>query len=103
MTSTDIRNENFHHLRSQLVEKCATVLRELAVHGPCTTRQLAQLSGRDILSVRPRITDLKDLGLVVLSGREGGEGIYAVASQSEWEQWHATVTEERTTGQLQMI
>jgi predicted transcriptional regulator len=103
MTATDLRNESFSSLRDKLGDLRREVLCDLAVHGPCTTRQLANASRRDILTVRPRVTELLALGLVTLTGRDGHEGIYNVASQAEWETFRARATEERTTGQLQMI
>lgn len=103
MNALDIRNDNFASLRDRLEDSRRDVLCSLAAHGPCTTRQLAQLSQRDILSVRPRITELKEVGLVVLAGRESGEGIYRVAAQPEWEAWHAAQLEEQTSGQLQLV
>ena len=103
MKTTDIRDENFTHLCATLDDRRATVLRYLAVYGPCTTRHLAQLSTLDILSVRPRVTELVQMGLVELRERVRGEGVYAVRSQREWEQWQAQKLEETTTGQLQLV
>lgn len=39
---------------------------ELLWHGPATTRDLAGRLGADILSVRPRVTELYQAGLVTL-------------------------------------
>jgi predicted transcriptional regulator len=103
MTTTDIRNESFTTLRDKLNDLRRDVLCDLATHGPCTTRQLATLSRRDILTVRPRVTELLHCGLVVLHDRDGGEGVYRVALQSEWEAWRDQQLEEQTTGQLQMM
>jgi DNA-binding transcriptional ArsR family regulator len=103
MKPTDIRNENFTTLRAGLDERRAAVLRQLAVFGPCTTRELATNAAQDILSVRPRVTELVQLGLVVLHDRERGEGVYRVATQAEWEAWRTSLIEERTSGQLQLV
>jgi predicted transcriptional regulator len=103
MKPTDIRDQSFDTLRATLDDRRSLVLRQLAVHGPCTTRELATNAALDILSVRPRVTELLQLGLVILDGRERGEGIYRVATQGEWEAWHDEQMEQQTTGQLQMI
>lgn len=103
MNPTQIRNESFVTLRDSLNAMRREVLVALAQHGPCTTRQLAERSGRDILTVRPRVTELCELGLVLMDGRAGHEGIYRIASQAEWEVWRERLMEEQTTGQLQML
>jgi hypothetical protein len=103
MKPTDIRNENFTHLRDGHDERRAAVLRSLARYGPCTTRELATQSGLDILSVRPRVTELLQVGLVVLHDRDRGEGVYRVAIQSEWEAWRDQQMEEKVSGQLQLV
>jgi len=103
MTAKEIRDQNFTSLRATLDERRREVLFALAQHDPCTTRQLALLSHRDVLSVRPRITELKDLGLVVLDGRDAGEGIYRCADQDEWQTWHTRLVEEHTSGQMQLV
>lgn len=113
--------DSFAATRARLGDISREVLIDLAVHGPCTARQLAAASRRDILTIRPRITDLLKLGLVVsvepslnhLSPsnreRQGAkcratiprENFYRVATQDEWEQFHAQLTEEITTNQMQ--
>lgn len=103
LTSLDVRDQNFLSLRDSLDENRREVLCDLAAHGPCTTRQLADATRRDILSIRPRVTELLQLGLVILHGRTEGQGIYRIADQSEWEQFRQRHLEETTTGQLQMI
>jgi predicted transcriptional regulator len=100
---TALRDHNFDSLRATLDERRRGVLYALAQHGPCTTRQLALSARMDILSIRPRVTELKDLGLITYVGREAGEGVYAVTPQAEWQRWHAAQVEERTSGQLQLV
>jgi predicted transcriptional regulator len=111
LTSLDVRDQNFETLRATLDERRREVLFALAMHGPCTTRQLAERSGRDILSVRPRITELKDMGLVVMvdpstinsQPSTPREGIYRTVTQTEWEQFHAAQLNQQTTGQMQLV
>jgi predicted transcriptional regulator len=50
------------------------VYRALQQHGPATTRELANRSGIDLLNVRPRITDLVDVGLATCIGRTRANG-----------------------------
>jgi hypothetical protein len=103
MKPIDIRNANFHNLRAQLDVRRAHVLGLLALHGPCTTRELSLLTAEDILSIRPRVTELVQIGLAVLHDRENGQGVYRVALQSEWEQWHEKQMEGTITAQMQLV
>jgi hypothetical protein len=63
------------------------------------TRAVALRSGRDILSLRPRTTDLYHLGLVELIGSQAGEGLYRARTRGEWEQWNASQPSAITTQQ----
>lgn len=98
-----IRDENYTHLRGGLNDRRRAVLIALAVHGPCTTRELAERSHTDILSVRPRITELFDVQLVMLVGRQHGEGVYRVSTEEEWCAWYARLRAERLSAQQQLI
>lgn len=100
MTTIDLRNATFESLRQDLNEKRMEVYRAWVLHGPATTRQLAEKSGIDILSVRPRTTDLCDLGLVKLVDAERGyEGIYAAVTKEQWDLWH----KDHVIGQQQLL
>jgi hypothetical protein len=102
MIATDFRDETWSLVRQRLQGRMASVYSAWFVHGPATTRQLAELSGIDILNVRPRTTDLCDIGLVMVVGGEGGEGVYRVRTQSEWEHW---MEDQRPSvdGQLRLL
>ena len=78
MKPIDFRNTTWEHVQEQVTDLRKDVYRALTAHGPCTTRRLAERSGIDILSVRPRVTELYQLGLAELANPEagGGEGIY---------------------------
>jgi len=56
----------------------------LALHGPHTTRELSRLSGIDLLTLRPRMTELCLMGFAECIGTEGvghnAEGIYRAIS-----------------------
>lgn len=56
------------------------VLAMMDVRGPQTADDLARLIGEDTLSIRPRLTELKNLGLVVDTGmrRQSDRGRQAI-------------------------
>lgn len=85
MKPVDCRNETWESLQTRLDHSRATVWRALLAHGPATTRELAQASGIDILTVRPRVTELVDLFLAELVGgqRDGREGVYRALTSAE--------------------
>jgi hypothetical protein len=78
MKPIDYRNETWEQVNERVDALRAVVYRAFQIHGACTTRQLAHLSGIDILTLRPRVTELYQLGLVELANPEtgGGEGVY---------------------------
>ena len=98
MKPIDFRNETWMEVRGRVTERMEACLMGLMMHGPCTTRVLAARMGWDILSVRPRVTDLIDLGAVDLVGREDNEGVYAARLEGEWREWFATEQRAATTG-----
>ena len=76
MKPVDYRNETFDGLRNRLQGQRQRVYTDLKKYAPCTTRALAARGGMDILAVRPRMTELVDLGLAECIGGNGGEGVY---------------------------
>jgi len=78
MKPVDYRDATWADLQSRVEGLRAEVLASLRAKGPCTTRELAQRSGVDILTVRPRITELVQLGLVdvVDADKPAREGRY---------------------------
>jgi hypothetical protein len=76
MNPIDLRNETWETLQARVTGLRLAVLDAWRTHGQGTTRMLALRSGIDILIVRPRTTELVDLGLVRLVGRKDHEGIY---------------------------
>lgn len=61
------------------------VWRMFILCGPSTTRQVAEKMGVEVLKVRPRCTELLQLGLLVEVPSEPGqrEGIYRALSEEE--------------------
>ena len=89
MTPIDIRNTTYDALKGSLRLRLIDCFRVWCAHGPGTTRAVAAEAGWDLLSLRPRTTDLYDLGLVELVGHQRGEGgIYRARDQAQWEAWH---------------
>jgi len=90
MKAIDLRNATFGGLRAGLDESRGLVMAAWLSHGPGTTRQIATRSGIDILTLRPRTTELLQCGLIQLSGRAGNEGIYSAATGAGWDAWRET-------------
>jgi|GEM_PF-1977429 len=78
---------NFQELQGQLFALRLSVWDALAHHGPCTTRELAHECGIDLLTVRPRVTELVQMGFAVCvnEGEQGREGIYRALTLAEAE------------------
>jgi hypothetical protein len=66
MKPIDYRTATWAEILKTVEGKRQHVWRMLEMHGPCTTRQLAQATGIDILAIRPRVTELCQLGLARL-------------------------------------
>ena len=69
MLPIDIRNATFKSLQSDLNRRNQAALQIWLTHGPGTTKSVAIRGGWDILSFRPRTTDLYQMGLVTLVGK----------------------------------
>ena len=80
MTAIDYRNANFSQIRDLLSGQRLLVLHAWRRFGPGTTRQIAHKAGIDILTFRPRTTELLQLGLIELvpdvPGADAHEGSY---------------------------
>ena len=84
MKPIDFRNATFAEIQSTVTGQRQDVYQALRSHGPCTTRELAERMGWDILSVRPRVTELVELFLVeCVGGVRGREGVYRALSWAE--------------------
>ena len=66
MRPIDYRNETWESIKRRIAGDRLRVYEAWIKHGPCTTEELYARSGIRILSLRPRTTELLQLGLVVL-------------------------------------
>lgn len=87
------RDLTWADVRSRVHGQREAVYKGWLMHGPCTTRELAQRLGMEILSVRPRTTELCELGLVQAVDLRGHEGVYAAidfeTARQSFERTHA--------------
>lgn len=99
MKPIDYRNITWEGIQNHIHNDREAVLHSLREYGPCTTRSLASMMNMDILTVRPRVTELLQLGFVEVwegeppceptyMGSDGAspsrrEGIYRALSDEE--------------------
>ena len=82
-SATDIRNELWRHLRGRLAGERKKIYEGYRLWGACTARQLAARMKRETETVRPRVTELLQVGLLELVGKDGREGVYRAVSVDE--------------------
>ena len=99
MKPVDLRDMTWRDLQERVEGERQDVLEALRRMGPRTTRALAAEMGRDILTVRPRVTELGQLGAVALVGAEGREGVYRALGVGEWADWFAREKDAATRGE----
>jgi hypothetical protein len=85
MKPVDFRTESWERVQERLNEHRLAVHALYVRFGPCTTRELSERSTMSILSLRPRTTELLQLGLVALVGRKDCQGVYAPISLQDAE------------------
>lgn len=91
MEPIDFRTATWQDLQSRLQGQRLAVLAAWRQHGPGTTREVATRAGIDILTLRPRTTELYQLGLLAIKDPEaaGNEGTYRALSDGEaWDLFH---------------
>jgi hypothetical protein len=81
----ELRNLTWKEVREHVSDDMQRVHRAWADHGPGTTREVAEKSGLSLLTLRPRTTDLYQVGLVECVDRRGGEGVYSYRSEEQAE------------------
>lgn len=85
MNPSNFSAATFRDLKNRLICLRLSVWEALAQHGPCTTRELARECGIDLLTVRPRVTELVQMGFAVCEDVEGHEGTYRALTLAEAE------------------
>ena len=83
LSPEQIRDMNWEQLQAHVQGLRQSALALCARFGPGTTREIAAAGGWDVLSLRPRVTELVQLGLLRLVGKRGGEGIYGAVPIGE--------------------
>jgi hypothetical protein len=83
MKPIDYRNATFAEIQDRIAGDRLRVLEAWRMHGPCTTEDLAVRSGIPILTLRPRTTELGQLGFLVLMAGGKRGGVYRAASADE--------------------
>lgn len=90
----------FNELKGRLIHLRLSVYEALLEHGPCTTRQLAETCHIDILTVRPRMTELVQLGFAECLDGEDREGVYKALTLAQAEALFALRHAEEQQGEL---
>ena len=87
MEPLDHRNATWADLQMRVTGRRQQTLLALRKHGPCTTRALAAACAADVLAIRPRVTELIQLGLVQLVPGEtrDHQGVYRALPLAEAE------------------
>ncbi len=86
MQPIDYRTANWTDLQALLQGLRLSVLEAWRTHGPGTTREVSQKSGIDILTFRPRTTELYQLGFIMIvetTAHRAHEGEYRALSDGE--------------------
>ena len=76
MKPIDLRNECWADVLARVEGSRLEVHAWLQMYGPCTCRELAERTQRDLNSIAPRVTELYELGMVECIGKSGKRGIY---------------------------
>lgn len=108
MKPVDYRNENFAQLCARgLVSDRLEVYRAFLRHGPGTTREIAYAAGIDLLSLRPRATELYQLGFLetiedASDKARTREGIYYALTEEQAARRFETRQREARTQQMRL-
>lgn len=105
MKPADYRNDTWDSLQLRVNHLRRMALEAWRAFGPGTTREVAERAKLDILSFRPRTTELCQLGFVVLdetAKARGHEGVYRALSDGEaLAEFHARQLAARTADAAQ--
>lgn len=82
----DLRPIYYSEARSRLIGNRLAVYDQLYNHGPCTAKELASSMQWEVTSVRPRLTELREIHHVAETGdRRNGEHVFRALTASEAE------------------
>ncbi|MDR2463577.1 MAG: hypothetical protein LBD30_07340 [Verrucomicrobiales bacterium] len=110
MKPIDYRNASWEQIRDLVDGQRHLVYEAWLRHGPGTTRAVAARAGIDLLSFRPRSTELYQLGLLELAGPEhqtasgkAHEGVYFAVAEARAMRAFLEKQREARTGQLNLL
>lgn len=85
MNPGDVRNLTWQEVQNLVTGARERVFAALREGGPMTTTRIAAATGIHLLTVRPRVSELVDLGLVRCTGRSetSKEGVYEALPEHE--------------------
>lgn len=76
MNPSEIREMTWEELHGKLDGPRQRIWQWLVVHGPATTTAMAEGTSIGLLTVRPRVTELVQMGFAECVDRDGREGVY---------------------------
>jgi len=85
MSPINYRDATWRDIQGRLCSLRASVYEALLEFGPCTTRELTRYCDIDLLSIRPRMTELVQLGFAECLDNRGTEGTYRALTATEAE------------------
>jgi hypothetical protein len=107
MKPIDFRNETFAEFRERFNSIRESVYRAWVSHGPGTTREVAERCHIDLLTFRPRSTELYQMGFIRVqpgqSHLRNGEGVYEAVPEHEVVAWYEKQREAHRSGQQQLL
>lgn len=104
MKPIDFRDQTWSSLQWQICADRQRVLMAWGAHGPGTTRAVAAKAQIDLLSFRPRTTELFQIGAICVDESDLGrsEGVYRARSLDEWQAWFTQQQHSAVNGQIEM-
>lgn len=102
MKPVDFSRENWQSLRERVSDLREAAWLAWQQHGPGTTEDVAARAGWDVLNLRPRTTELVQLGFVSLVERDrvAKAGIYRALTEAEAMASFRSRQDAMRTGQL---
>jgi len=98
ISSHEIKRLNWSEIRARVTGPRMSVHATLLGMGrSATTREVAEALRWSVLTVRPRVTELIQLGYVECVGRRDGEGLYRARDEREAHAAHAASLADRIT------